>query len=180
MLHFCFIPRPAAAPPTGYTLSPTESVLNHDWQHFRPGPEFPRGVDICLGPEDEHPRHWAPAPYLAMAVLTPPWTFGCPLPPTVVKPLRMAPPGAPQTVRTRFAASRPRLTRRGSQPPPHRSSLRIWGHAPSRWLSLRKEKRSRTTTGYLFFFFLITMEKCLMHTRDPRGGDHGLCWTPPI
>jgi len=61
--------------------------------------------------------------------------------------IRWRHPGGPMDGWGGVAASRPHLTRHGDQHVPHRTS-RIWGQAPSRWLPLRKGKRSRTTTGY--------------------------------
>ncbi|XP_025267606.1 proline-rich protein 2-like [Camponotus floridanus] len=113
------------------------------------GPQVPPGGrDTPLAGGQRQHRHRVPAPYSPMRGLTPPWAFRGSASPTTRILQGAAPPGGPHG----------RLGRgsRSPTPPyppwrparPHTGLAGSGGQAPSRWLPLRKGKRSRTTTGY--------------------------------
>jgi len=78
-----------------------------------------------------------------------PWAFGGPLPPTAGEPLRVALPGGPHGRSDGARSPLPGLALPAMAASRSRTGLnRIWEHAPSRWLPLRKKKRSWTATGY--------------------------------
>jgi len=117
------------------------------------------------------------SPLLPRGVLTPHGLSGVPGLRPPGHRSRWRHPGGPMDGWGGVAAPRPHLTRHGNQHVPHRMN-RIWGQAPSRWLPLRKGKRSRTTTGCPSYFAvgprprnMSERLRRLAATGDRRGSD---------